>query len=100
MTTIPSQPHHRLKKLMVLGFSTLLALGFVEITLRVIYHYRRQAAFADHRAPDGQPSVAYSPVPNLVWTCRPNISGTNSHGYFDVEHSFHKPADVFRIVLI
>ena len=90
----------RLKKLVLLGVSTLSALGFAEIALRVIHHYRLQAALAKHVAPDGQVTVAFSDVPGLVYACRPNVGGTNSRGYRDAEHGFHKPANVFRIVLI
>lgn len=101
MSTSPAERNRRgLKKFILLGFATLLALGFVEITLRVIHHYRRQAALANHLATDGRATIAFSDVPDLVFACRPNIAGTNSHGYFDIEHSFHKPTDVFRIVLI
>ena len=72
----------------------------MEIGLRVSHRYHRKAALANHLATDGKATVAFSDVPDLVFACRPNIAGTNSRGYFDVEHSLTKPADVFRIVLI
>ena len=36
----------------------------------------------------------------LIYTAIPGRCGANSQGYFDAEHSFVKPKDVFRIVII
>ena len=100
MAPFRSPNGQRWKKLILAAFSTFLALGIVEIALRVVHHFRYQAALANHLATDGKSTVVFSDVPDLVYACRPNIAGTNSRGYFDVEHSFRKPVDVFRIVLI
>lgn len=36
----------------------------------------------------------------LIYTYVPGKCGTNSQGYFDVEHAFEKPEGVFRLVII
>jgi hypothetical protein len=92
--------HARLFKLILLSVSTLIALGLAEIGLRVVHHYRYRAAIAHHRAADGQVTVVSASEPNLYFKCRPDFAGTNSRGFFDVEHTFTKPSDVFRIVII
>ena len=41
-----------------------------------------------------------SDTPGLYFRVRPLHNGSNSRGFFDVEHAFEKPAGTFRIVVI
>jgi len=88
-------------RLVLLCASTLLSLLAVELGLRVYYHLRFQAALDNHRDDElGELVVVPSDTPGLIYTMRPNVGGSNSHGYFDYEYSLEKPPGVFRIVVI
>lgn len=72
---------------------------FVEIYSKIVFKKEHHLLILKYKE---RKSGIVIPSKNsrLVYTFRTNEFGTNSHGFFDYEHSDLKPENVFRIIII
>lgn len=83
------------------GFGVLLSVVLVEVALHV---YFPTPTYGNTLVPDAALGWVHTPNVSAVFTRVPDVPRTpiriNSHGFRDVEHTFTKPPDTFRILVL
>ncbi len=83
------------------GFGVLLSVVLVEVALHI---YFPAPTYGNTLVPDAALGWVHTPNASAVFTHVPDVPRTpiriNSHGFRDVEHTFTKPPNTFRILVL